>query len=132
MLTPTRTRRFQKLVTPLTQPARSSLSWVKPSSSTETEPSPSVVRLQELVEVQIATSRDQTLLIQQQKKVELDTPNLVELTRDAYVKFKSDNDTYLQKKGIQTMVARIVLAKLKVIAVFIAKVSVPDPKLFRC
>ena len=121
MLTPTRTRRFQKLVTPLTQPARSSLSWVKPIDSLEDQPSSHEKKLQELLEAQLTASKDQKTLIQQQKKVEVDAPNLLELTTEAYVKFISDNDTYIQKDGIQLIVARIQLSKLKIIAEFIAE-----------
>ena len=90
MSTPARTRRFQKLVTPLTQPVRSSLSWVILSSSLEDTASSHERRLQELIEAQIQASKDQAALIQQQKKVEVDTPSLAELTCEAYVKFKSD------------------------------------------
>ena len=39
------------------------------------------------------------------------------------MKFMSDDETYKQKDGNKTIVARIALAKLKVVALFIAKVS---------
>ena len=78
-------------------------------------------KLQELLEAQLTASKDQKTLIQQQKKVEVDAPNLLELTTEAYVKFISDNDTYIQKDGIQLIVARIQLSKLKIIAEFIAE-----------
>ena len=126
MLTPTRTRRFQKLVTPLTQPARSSLSWIQPLSSTEDQPSSHEKRLQELLEAQLTASQDQKTLIQQQKKVEIDAPYLVELTTEAYVKFKSDNDTYRLKKGNQNIIDRIQPAKLKIIAEYFAECELDE------
>ena len=126
MLTPTRTRRFQKLVTPLTQPARSSLSWIQPLSSTEDQPSSHEKRLQELLEAQLTASQDQKTLIQQQKKVEIDAPYLVELTTEAYVKFKSDNDTYRQKNGNQKIIDRIQPAKLKIIAEYFAECELDE------
>ena len=125
MSTPARPRRFQKLVTPLTQPARSSISWVIPTGPLEDQPNSHEKRLQELLEAQLEASKDQQKLIRQQKRVEV-APILKELTSDAYVKFKSDNETYKQKEGDQTIIERILLAKVKIVAEYIAEVDLDD------
>ena len=130
MLTPTRTRRFQKLVTPLTQPARSSISWVNTSSSTEDQPSSHEKRLQELLEAQSEASKCQNILIQQQKKTEVDAPNSLELTTEADMKFKSDDEAYKRIDGLQVIVSRTKLAKLKINAEYIADVELNELKKF--